>query len=350
VLGLSVVFAVVGCVIAFVGGSVQSVINSIYVRAFIALIFVALSLSMFGLYQIGLPSSVTTKMQDLGQKTRKNLIGLFALGMLSALIVSPCGGPIILAVLVRIGEIGSISIGFLMMILLAWGMGLLLVAAGTFPNLVPRSGMWMEKVKVIFGFLLLWGALYYISPYIAEGVYYIGIALLAVFGSVFLGCWDGITAESGLAQRILRAVGILLILMAIFFGFQGVAELTGAGFTGSQSAAEKVDPLTNGDEANVAAAIGAGKPVLLDFWAKWCAYCNDLDKYTYSDPRVVAELARFRAFRIDFDKQHALNDKYAVKLPPKVVIIDSDGKIREDLSFTGFKNADELLAILKQVK
>jgi thiol:disulfide interchange protein DsbD len=347
VLGIAVVYGILGAIVGMAGGTSQSAINSIYARGPIAALFIALALSMFGLYEIRVPGAVANKAREIGEKTRKNFLGLFFLGMVSAFVVSPCvAAPAGLA-LGWVLRSGDWALGFVMMFAMAWGMGLLLILAGTFTGLIPRGGPWMLYVNTAFGLVMLWAAMYFVSPWMPDGVYYLCVGLLLVAGSVFMGGWDAITAESGFGARFRRALGLLMALFGFFLAISGMVTITGMNLAGQPAVA---DPFTMGGEQDVDAALASGQPVVLDFWATWCVQCKELEKYTFSDPRVVEELKRFKTIRVDFDKETGLVRRHMAPGPPREVIFGSDGKERTDLSFNGYKNADEFLAILKQVK
>jgi thiol:disulfide interchange protein DsbD len=239
-----------------------------------------------------------------------------------------------------------------MMFLMAWGMGLLLILAGTFTGVIPRSGMWMNYVKTAFGVIMLWGALYFFSPFMPDGVYHLAVGVLLVAGSVFMGGWDSITAESGVGARLRRAVGLLMVLggvILVFSGAMAIFDINLAGY-GAENRAEAGDPFVDGTAADLEAALASGEPVVLDFSAPWCALCRELEHETFSDPRVVEELKRFRAIKVNFDDEAELVERYKVPGPPRLIFFDSGGRELERLSFNGFKDADAFLEILRQVK
>jgi len=355
VLGIAIVYGILGAIVGMIGSTAQSAINSIYARAVIAAIFVALALSMFGLYEIKIPGAIANKAQALGGKTKKNYLGLFFLGAASAFVFSPCAAAPIAAVLSYVFKSGDWALGFVMLFAMAWGMGVLLILAGTFTGLIPRGGSWMLYVNTAFGLVMLWGALYFLSPWLPAGVYYLGIGLILAAGSVFMGGWDSLTPESRFGARFRRVLGLLMILFGFFFAFSGMMTLMGAGGTVSTGNVKSVTLEQGAKEvyqtkADFDAALASGQPVVLDVSADWCELCHELDKYTFSDPRVAEEMKRFKFVRVNFDKEKELNATYQVSAPPRMVIFGSDGKERTDLTFNGFKNAEEFLEILKKVK
>ena len=351
VFGISIVFGILGAIIGMVGGAAQVAFNSVYVRGAIAVVFVALALSMFGLYEIKLPNALTSKAQELGGKTRKNFLGLFALGMVSAFVLSPCVAGPAAFILIWIATTGDFLLGFLMMFLLAWGMGVLLILAGTFTSLVPRSGPWMDKVKAIFGIIMLLAALYFIWPYIPHSVFFFGIAGVAVLGSVLLKCWAKMLPGSGAGPRVWRGVGFALVLVGLLFAASGVLLFFNYDLLGV-----KTDSIfTTGGKKAVEEALSSGKPVVVDYWADWCVSCRQMDVTVFKDRRIREEMNRFVAIRVDLSTaepdEKELMKEQGVPALPRLVIFDSQGKMVQNLSEGDFGgSADRLLEILKQVK
>ena len=349
VFGIAVVFGILGAIMGMVGGAAQTAFNSIYVRGIVAAIFLALALSMFGLYEIKVPGSITTKAQALGGKTRKNLAGLFLLGMISAFVLSPCVAGPTAFILIWIATTGDYLLGFLMMFLMAWGMGLLLIAAGTFTSLVPRSGPWMDKVKVIFGMVMLWGALYFIWPYVSNQVFLFGIGGVCISGSILLGCWKKIAEGGGTLGW--RLAGVFLVLAALFLILCGALIYLGTDLLGVEGARV----FTPGSTKEVEQALAEHKVVVVDYWATWCLSCKELDKTVFKDARIREEMKRFAAIRVDLSEsskeKEALMKKHKVPALPRIVIFDSKGEEVYNLSEDDFgKSADRLLEILKKVK
>ena len=332
-LGISLVYGVVGTAVAFVGIQVQSILSSPFVRIPIAGLLAVLALGMFGVFRIQVPASVQARAQKLGGKTRKNRFGLFLLGMASGLVVGPCVAPAISGLLLRVGTSGSVVLGFLTMFACGLGICVLLILSGTFTGLLPRRGEWMVLVERVFGFVLLWAALYFVSHFMPQGVYFFAIGAVFAAATVFFG-----TSRLGLAAKTVIVI-LLLAGTTVFAGLGGY-------FMGNPQ--EHV--FREGGRGEVEEALASGRPVIIDFSAPSCVACGELDALTFSDERVREELKRFRVVKINIIDHGAFASEYGVKGIPDVRIYDSNGKERKDLSFTGFMDADNVLARLKQVK
>lgn len=332
-LGIALVYGVIGVGVAFVGVQVQSILNAPYVRIPVAGLLVVLALGMFGVFQIQMPASIQSKAQQIGGRAKKNKLGLFLLGMAGGLIVGPCVAPVISGLLLRVGTSGNIVLGFLTMFACGLGISALLVAGGTFTGLIPRRGVWMLLVEYAFGFILLWAALYFVSYLMPVGIYFLGIAAIFAGAAVF---FSGVQSNP-VFRRILV---ILLVLAALGF----------AGGGGYLIGSPPKHAFAQGGAAEARAALSSGRPAIIDFSAPWCVACGELDDYTFSDPRIIEELKRFQAVKVNVDEHKDLAGEFGVRGIPAVRIYDSDGTERKDLSFSGFKNADDVLARLKQVK
>ncbi|RKY27980.1 MAG: hypothetical protein DRP79_02695 [Planctomycetota bacterium] len=329
-LGISLVYGVIGAAVAFVGVQVQSVLNAPYVRIPIAGLLVFLALGMFGVVRIQMPSSIQAKAQQAGSKTGKNKLGLFLLGMAGGLVVGPCVAPALTGLFALVVNSGSVILGFLTMFACGLGICVLLVLSGTFTGLIPRSGAWMVLVEHAFGFALLWAALYFASYLMPPGVYYLCMAVLFSAAAAYF-------ALSAAIGRVKYAFAVLCLVVGLGFGAGG-GYLMGRPGTAA------------GGPEQVRAALASGRPVVVDFSAPWCSACARLDGSTFSNPAVAKELERFEFIKINVDDHGAFASEYGVKGIPDVRIFDSDGKERKDLNFTGFKDADNVLARLKRVK
>jgi len=339
VLGISITYSVLGIFVATLGGAARTALQSPYVLVPVAGVFVVLALSMFDVITIQTPGSVGGLADTLSGKT-KGIIGILLLGIVSGLVAGPCVAAPLAGVLIRIAQTGSKLLGFWSMFVLAWGMGVILLVAGSSTGLLPKAGAWMIWVKKLFGFGLLWAAFYFLKPVIGMHYYYLGTVGVLLGGAVFLGCLDSLPPESGFAERAKRMLGLFAIFAAAGFAYAGLCER------------REVAAWAAGDPEAVEAALESGQPVLLDFYADWCAPCQEMDDKTFSDPRVVTELRRFRTLKINVDKpeNRQLISRFGVFGPPTVVLFDSDGTERKDLSFAGFKAPDAVLRLLKQVK
>lgn len=358
VLGISIVYSALGVVAASTGALFGTALQSPWVVGFVVAVFIGLAMSMFGVYYLRVPSFISDR---LGTRTGKGLIGVFVMGLVSGIVASPCIGPALASLLVYIASTGNKFLGFWMLFVFAWGLGVLLIVLGTFSGAIkalPKSGVWMETVERFFGILLIGAALYYLRLIIPEGAFVIILGLFLIVTAVFSGGFDRLTHESTTFQRAKRAFGIVVFIFGAYFL---VGHLMMRGFIlpplpitvpgQSASVAEKIDWVMS-EEEGLKQARESGKTAILDFWAEWCAACKEFDKFTYADPEVIRESRRFVNIKIDCTKSDdpevkQLWDKYGVVGLPTIVFINKDGTVLRDKTVTGFVNAKEYLRVLR---
>lgn len=361
VLGISIVYSGMGVAAASTGALFGTALQSPWVIGFVVVVFVALAMSMFGVYYLRMPSFVSDR---LGTKTGKGVMGVFVMGMVSGVVASPCIGPALASLLVYIASTGNKFLGFWMLFVFAWGMGVLLIVLGTFSGALkalPKSGGWMETVERIFGLLLIGAALYYLRFIISESTFIIILGIFLIVTAVFSGGFDRLTHESTTFQRAKRAFGIIVFIFGAYFL---VGHLMIKGFilppfsttTPGQSvvAQEKIDWVTN-EEEGLKEAKASGKLAMIDFYASWCAACMEFEKLTYTDPEVIKESKNFLNIKIDCTKTDdpkvkQLWDKYGIVGLPTIVFVDKDGTILRDKAITGFVNAKGFMQILKSLE
>jgi thiol:disulfide interchange protein DsbD len=235
-----------------------------------------------------------------------------------------------------------------MLFSLAWGMGIVLIAAGVLTSSVlPRSGPWMVWVKKLFGFGMLWAAVYFAQPVAGEAVYDLLTSLVLFAGVAFLGGMDRLSAESGFFDRAKRAAAIPVLVMAVLLfagAVQGLTDLFPWLDCGRQAPAETAPgPFLPGGAKQVDAAAASGRPIVIDFWATWCSVCKKLDRTTFSDARVRKALEAVSALKVDYDREPELVKRFGIVGVPTVVFLDEAGRERKDLRFSGDLPPEEFL-------
>lgn len=361
VLGMALVYSALGMVAAVTGGSFGAIGQSPAVQIAVAAIFLVLAASMFGAFELQLPSSISAKLQS-GNKSGP--WGAILMGAITGFIAAPCVGPIIVTLLVFIAATGNLALGFFLMLAYALGMGLLFLVIGTFAgamNALPGAGGWMETVKKFFGVVMVAMAVWFLRAFIPESwMPWIAGSGLVVFG-VWTGAFQKLEAESEGADKFYKAVGVIAVLVGarfLLFGFGAPAALLGGGVAGTLAAPAELEwtvssPDQDRHEALLADAAAAGRPAIVDFWAEWCAQCKELDHETWTDPTVFAEGQRFDRIKMDMTKSETVwakgqNAAYSVVGMPTVIFYDSAG--REVKRFVGFQKPDVVLEMMKAVR
>jgi thiol:disulfide interchange protein DsbD len=359
VLGMALTYTVAGAAFAAFGHGqqAQAIFQQPWIIALFAAVLIALGLSMFGLFTLQMPSSVQTWLSELSSKQSAGTYGGVAvMGALSALIVTTCVAPALVAVLAVIAQTGDVARGAAVLFAMSFGMGTpLLVAGASAGKLLPRAGAWMDIVKRFFGVLMLAVAAWMLTRIVPAGW---ALVLWAV--PALLGAWVLWPAARGrtTAGWLVRAVGVAL-------GLFGVALLIGAALGGTDPFApiprfashhqelpfHSIKSL--GDlQREVASAKSAGHPVLLDFYADWCVSCKEMERYTFSDPAVQAALASVVLLRADVTQNDAADQTllkyFGIIGPPTIAFFASDGTERRNFRVVGYMKAAEFGSVAHQ--
>ena len=349
VLGLSITYSILGIIAAATGSVFGSLMQTPVVITGISLIFIAMALSMFGLYDIQLPPSITAKLQSGGSK-HKGFIGSFLIGMITGLIAAPCVGPIIISLLAWIAKTGSLFLGFWLLFIFAWGMGILFILVGTFAgilNNMPKSGKWMEYIKYFFGILLLGTAFYYLKIVINPHIYKILIGITLITGGVYVYKKE---------KKFSEVIKYLLIIFGMFYIFYGLSNLYGINILNqkrliSNNKKELIYDYINDDKKAFLIAKKENKLLFIDFYADWCVECKELEEKTYINPEVQKVLKNFIKLKMDFTKNNdwakRKRDEYKIQGLPTVIFFTPAGK--EIKRFYGYKDSKEFLNIIKNL-
>ncbi|HRU06402.1 MAG TPA: cytochrome c biogenesis protein CcdA [Candidatus Brocadiia bacterium] len=348
ILGLSLVYAVLGVLAGALGQRFTNAINSVYGRGFIALVFTGLALSMFDVIIIQTPAAINRAASSFAAASasrRSGLAGLaavFGLGMVSGLVAGPCVAGPLAAILFDIATVGSWVYGFWMLFAVAWGMSPLLVLAGTAPGLLPKSGMWMVRVKHAFGFVLLWAGLYFLWPFVGDTVYLIGTAAVLVLGAVFTGALDNLAQDAGFGPRLWKSLGIAAVIGAALASWTALAPAPA-------TAMAQPPAFPEAGAAEVRAALHSGQPVVLKFWASYCTICKAMEKEFNADQRVHEALKGVRALSVNIERHPEFSEEFGFAQVPAMRFFGADGGERMDLRSAG-QNADELLGRIAALK
>jgi thiol:disulfide interchange protein DsbD len=365
---MSVAYTVAGVLAGLFGSNLQAAMQAPEVIITFALIFVLLSFSMFGMFELQIPNFLQAKLTSAG-KDHKGIAGVAIMGFLSALIVGPCVAAPLAGALIYIGQTGDALIGGLALFAMSIGMGMPLLAVGTTAGrFMPRPGEWMDNVKAFFGVVLLGVSIWMISRIVPGSVTLLLWSVLLTFTAVSLGAFEPIRdACSRCGHAFKKALGILLFMYAatLFVG-----SMTGAGdmlhplekITAPEGIASEVPRAKTKEfvtirsigELDAELARAKGQKVLLDFSAKWCTACKELDEITFADPAVKAQMQQFVLIRADVtansDAEKALTKKFGLFGPPGIIFFDGSGKRMKGHEIVGYIAPDAFIAHMKKVE
>ncbi|MDR1936784.1 MAG: protein-disulfide reductase DsbD [Candidatus Accumulibacter sp.] len=355
--GMAVVYALAGVAAGLSGTLLSGALQNAWVLGGFALVFVALALSMFGCFELRWPSFLQGKASEQAARLQGgSLPGVALMGGLSALIVGPCVAAPLAGALLYIGGAGDALLGGLALFCMALGMGAPLLAIGVSAGaLLPKAGPWMATVNRVFGVILLACALWIVSPLIPVSAQMLAWALLLIVPAIFLRALDPLPRHAGEGQRFGKAIGVLLLLL-------GAAMLAGA----LSGARDPLRPLAAFGQAGTDAGpralpfervrsldeldkrlAAAKRPVLLDFYADWCVSCREMERHTFSDPRVREKLSAWLLLQADVTanspEDQALLARFGLFGPPGIIFFDPAGRELAGVRVVGYQPPDDFL-------
>jgi thiol:disulfide interchange protein DsbD len=364
VLGIATMYSGLGVAAAASGKAFGSVMGNPVVVSVFALVMLAFALSMFGLYEISVPAGLMAKLQGV---RGFGFGSAFGMGLVAGIIAAPCTGPVLGAVLTFVAATQQLAVGFWLLFAYALGMGLLFFVLGTFSVKLPRSGAWMESVKTVLGVALMLVAFSFVRPFVFPKPPEVAISpdLLGIFAGLLVAAavLSGAVSRSfhgPASERLLKLGGLVVLTLALAGRLEWVVGADRVGSVVAVADAETPPP-SGGiawlhDEAEaLRVAKVENKPILIDFYADWCTACTELDKFTFTDPRVRAEVAaKFVALKVDgteeTDETRALQQKYGVVGLPLVTVVSPDGRQLPSPKVAGFLEAEPFLKELAKVK
>jgi thiol:disulfide interchange protein DsbD len=359
VLGMAVTYAAAGVAAGLSGTLISAALQNPWVLSVFAAIFVLLALSMFGFYELQLPSSLQSRISETASHRKSgSILGVTAMGALSALVVGPCVAAPLAGALLYIAQTGDAALGGAALFAMGLGMGVPLILVGVSARtLLPKSGPWMEAVKKFFGVALLAVAIWIVSPVIPPLAQMLAWAALLILSAIYLHALDPLPASARGWHRFWKGVGVVALLTgaSLLIGalagsrdpLQPLAILRGAA-TDADSPV-RFERVRSRDELETRLRT-AGRTVMLDFYADWCVSCKEFERFTFSDPAVRDRLAKMQLLQVDVtentDEDQALLKRFGLFGPPGIVFFDPAGQEIPGIKVVGFQPPERFAEVL----
>ena len=371
VLGMALTYATLGALMGLLGQNLQAAFQTPWVLISFALLFVLLSLSMFGFYELQLPSALQTKLTLLSNRQQGGtLIGVAIMGILSALIVGPCVAAPLVGALIYISQTRDALLGFMALFSMSLGMGIPLILIGTSTgHFLPKADEWMHNIKAVFGVLLLAVALWMLERILPNQVIMLLWATLLIVSAIYMGAFDALPAGISGWRKLWKGLGLIIFIY-------GVLLMIGAASGNrnplqplhSENKTHNITSTTNVDQTllqfkpikgmsglkrELVAAKAQNKPVMLDFYADWCISCKEMEHFTFSDAKVQQTLAHFVLLKADVtpndEQDQTLYKHFSIFGPPAILFFDTNGDEQRNSRVVGFMPADKFNQHLKKV-
>jgi thioredoxin:protein disulfide reductase len=360
-------YTVFGVLAALFGSNLQAAFQEPWIIGLFSGIFVLLSLSMFGFYNLDLPDFIRAKLHNSSEKHRDgSMLGAAIMGALSSLIVGPCVAAPLAGALIYIGQTGDAVLGGSALFVMGMGMGVpLLLVGASAGKLLPKAGSWLNATKAVFGVMMLGVAVWMLSRILPPEIIMLLWALLLILPAIYLNAVDSLPEHSSGWHKLWKGVGITLLAygLLLLIGFSigntnPLKPLQGFGVTAAKASEqglsfERVGSLAE-LEARIKQANANHQPVMLDFYADWCISCKEMEAYTFTDANVKQTLAGFVLLQADVTKQSeadkALLTKFNLIGPPAILFFNGNEQENKALRVIGYQDALTFIKTLQQVK
>ncbi|WP_024955340.1 protein-disulfide reductase DsbD [Sulfurospirillum arcachonense] len=360
ILAMSVAYTIAGVLAGLFGSNIQAVLQDPWVISVFSLIFVTLAFSMFGFYEIQMPSFIQSKLTKKSDEMQgQGILGVAIMGFLSALIVGPCVAAPLAGALIYIGQSGDALLGGSALFVMSMGMGLPLLIIGTGAGkYMPKPGAWMDSIKAVFGVIMLALAVWMLSRVFAADIIMFMWTALVISSAVYLGALERLEQDASGWKKLIKSFGVIVFIYGIMLF---IGSMTNA--TNPLNPLEKFSTMTTSSnfkkvskktefqqvvtlkELKILIAEST-KPVMVDFYADWCVSCVELEHYTFSDKSVKEKLQNFTLLQIDVTKNTEEDKKLLKEFglfgPPAIMFFKNNTELKNK-RVIGYKNAKEFL-------
>ncbi len=369
VLAMASTYAVAGAIVGRFGAefNIQAWFQDPIILSIFAGIFVLLSLSMFGFYDLQMPNFIQSRLTEYSNKQEGGtLVGVAIMGLLSALIVGPCITAPLVGALIFISQTQDMIIGGLALFALGMGMGAPLLLIGTSAGkLLPRAGTWMDAVKAVFGIGLLAVAIWLLERILPTEITMLLMAALIIITAIYMGAIDSLPEGVSGWRKLWKGVGLVLLIYGIFYLYgvaagskdlvQPLKGITGSvvsSITGQAEGHIAFRQIKGEDGLQQALTQNNGRPSMLDFYADWCISCKEMEKYAFTHPEVLAAMEGVNALQTDVTANDKTDQLFMKSLgiygPPAILFYDGQGQEIPGTRVVGEMSGEEFAAHLKK--
>jgi thiol:disulfide interchange protein DsbD len=363
VLGMALTFTIAGVLVGLSGKNIAPMLQNPWVLGTFAGIFVLLALSMFGFYEIQMPTFIQSKATVASNRlSGGRVFSVFVMGALSAVIIGPCAAPPVFAALAFVSRTGDAMLGGTALFAMALGIGTpLLIVGASAGTLLPKAGPWMQTINRVFGVLMLGLATWIISPVIPSAVHMLLWSALLIVSAIYLHAIDPLPQNASGFRKLWKGIGVIALLLgvALLAGalsggrdiLQPLAGLRGGGgMTGEAAARPAFERVRSLAELQQRMALADGRAVMLDFYAEWCVSCKEMERFTFVDPQVRARMSRMLVLQADVTESSPEADEllkhFGLFGPPGIVFFSPTGVELERVRVIGFQSAERFVSAL----
>lgn len=364
VLAMAITYTIAGVLVGLSGENVQALFQNPWILGAFAAVFVLLSLSMFGFYELQMPAAVQSRLTAMSNnQSRGTLLGVAIMGFLSALIVGPCVTAPLIGALIYIAQTGDAVLGGMALFALSLGMGAPLILIGASAGkLLPKAGPWMNIIKSVFGVLLLAVAIWLLERVLPGPVTMALWAALLIVSAIYMGALDTLTSAHSGWHRLWKGMGLIMLIYGILLligaangnsnPLKPLQQLTRAGSSANANAVLHYEGLEfeavkgfEGVQQALSAATANNQPLMLDFYADWCVSCKEMEAFTFNDSGVQTTLEGFKLIQADVtqndEQDKALLKKLGLFGPPAILFFTPEGEELRQFRVVGYVPAEE---------